>query len=185
MSVLSIVLISIGLGTDAFAVAIGTGMILGTPPMGALLRMSFAFGLFQFLMPVLGWTAGMSVSAYVSRYDHWVAFFLLVFVSGKMILDAFRHEDKIIRNDPTRGMTLLLLSIATSIDALAVGLSFALLNVDIVYPSAIIGIIAFIMTWIGMIFGDRLGKLFGRKVEIIGGLILMGIAAKILMEHTM
>ncbi|MEA3421036.1 MAG: manganese efflux pump, partial [Acidobacteriota bacterium] len=116
--------------------------------------------------------------------DHWIAFFLLVFIGGKMIWDAFKKDDgKIAQADPTKGISLIILSIATSIDALAVGLSLAFLNITILYPSIVIGIVAAIMTIIGILFGKGLGRIAGKKVGILGGLILIGIGIKILIEH--
>ena len=185
MNFASIFIIAVGLGMDAFAVAIGTGVFLKNPPRSSALRLSFFFGLFQFLMPVAGWLAGRSISKFIRDYDHWVAFLLLAAIGGKMIVDALRDEKDISAADPTRGLQLVLLSVATSIDALAVGLSLALLNVAILYPSVVIGMVAFVMTWVGVTFGERLGRVFGRKVEIAGGLILIGIGVKILLEHTL
>jgi putative Mn2+ efflux pump MntP len=112
-----------------------------------------------------------------------VAFGFLAYVGGKMMMGSFRREENVHKTDPTKGWTLILLSVATSIDALAVGLSFAFLQIPILYPSIIIGLVAFGMTMIGMIFGKKLGKVMGKKVEMIGGIILIGIGVKILMEH--
>ena len=168
---------------DAFAAAISAGVVLREISFGQVFRLSFHFGLFQFLMPIVGWFAGMTVSGLIADYDHWVAFCLLVFIGGKMIRDSFKEEQKIKTVDPTRGLTLIVLSIATSIDALAVGLSLGFLGVDILYPSVVIGIVAAAMTVAGMFFGKKLGQFFGKKIEILGGLILIGIGIKILVEH--
>lgn len=184
MSFISILLIAIGLGMDAFTVAIAAGVVTRRLSFGPVFRLSFHFGLFQFLMPIIGWAAGRTVSEYIVAYDHWVAFFLLSFIGGKMMWDSSKGGDeKLFNGDPTRGFMLILLSIATSIDALAVGLSLAFLDVKILYPSVVIGIVAFIMTMIGMMFGEGLGKVAGKKVGVLGGLILVGIGVKILMEH--
>jgi putative Mn2+ efflux pump MntP len=183
VSFFSILVIAIGLGMDAFAVAIGAGIALKGRSLASVLRMSFSFGFFQFIMPVIGWSAGVTVSTFIRDYDHWIAFVLLACIGGKMIYDALRDGKEISSPDPTRGLPLLMLSIATSIDALAVGLSLAFLKVEIFYPSVIIGMVAFAMTWIGMVFGERLGRVFGKKVEVAGGLILLGIGVKILLEH--
>ena len=134
-------------------------------------------------MPIVGWFAGMTVAPVIEGYDHWVAFGLLTFVGGRMIIESFHQDEKTHETDPTKGLTLMILSVATSIDALAVGLSFAFLNIPILYPSLIIGVVAFIMTMVGMKFGEKLGVVMGKKVERIGGLILIGIGVKILMEH--
>ncbi len=183
MTLPSIIIIAIGLGMDAFSVAIGIGAAIGTASLVPAFRLSFHFGLFQTLMPLAGWFAGMTVAHIIKGYDHWIAFGLLAYVGGKMIVESFREKEKIQRADPTRGLTLVMLSVATSIDALAVGLSFAFLQVPILFPSIIIGIVAFVMTMIGMVFGEKLGVLMGKKVEMAGGLILIGIGVKILMEH--
>jgi putative Mn2+ efflux pump MntP len=182
MGFLSIILIAIGLGMDAFAVAIGTGVTIRKPSFGHVFRLSFHFGFFQFLMPVIGWQAGRTVSGYIADYDHWTAFGLLLLIGCKMIADSFK-DGEVKRGDPTRGLTLIVLSVATSIDALAVGLGFAFLNMDIIYPSIVIGVVAFVMTVFGMVFARILGKILGRRVEAIGGIILIGIGIKILMEH--
>lgn len=180
----SILVLAIGLGMDAFSVAIGVGANARAISFGPVFRFSFFFGLFQVLMPIVGWSAGVSVANYIAGYDHWVAFGLLAFVGGKMIMESFNNEQpKDNSADPTKGLTLIILSVATSIDALAVGPSFAFLKISIFYPSIIIGIVAFLMTMIGMFFGEKLGKIFGNRVEILGGLILIGIGVKILIEH--
>jgi putative Mn2+ efflux pump MntP len=185
MNFVSILLIAIGLGVDALSVAVGTGSLLGRPSWQAVLRMSFSFGFFQFMMPLIGWFAGREVSRLIESFEHWVAFGLLVFVGGKMIHEAFRQKrpDQAAVSDPTRGWTLLMLSVATSVDALAVGLSLAFLGEAILFPSIVIGIVAFVMTWIGMACGARAGRLFGKKVGVAGGAILIATGIKILIEH--
>ncbi len=183
MSFPSILVIAIGLGMDAFSVAVGVGAAARTISFGPVFRLSFSFGLFQVLMPMAGWFAGMSVANIIAGYDHWVAFGLLAFVGGKMIAESFNDEARVYTVDPTKGLTLIVLSVATSIDALAVGLSFAFLKIPVIYPSIIIGIVAFLMTAIGMFFGEKLGKIVGKRVGILAGLILIGIGVKILIEH--
>lgn len=169
---------------DALSVAVGIGAAARTLAPGAVLRLAGSFGLFQFAMPLAGWLAGRTVAGYIGRYDHWVAFLLLAVAGGKMIWESFRHETKRApSNDPTRGMTLLVLSVATSIDALAVGLSLAFLRAPIVHASIVIGIVCFLMTVAGMVFGRKLGEFFGRKAELVGGLVLLGIGTKILWDH--
>lgn len=187
MSFVSIFLIAIGLGMDAFSVAVGTGFNTKRVDPGQLLRLSTGFGLFQFMMPLLGWTAGRTVADLISRYDHWVAFALLAGVGAKMILDSIRANDNTtgIRPDmpdPTRGFSLIVLSVATSIDAFAVGLSFALLDISVMAASLIIGIVAFAMTAGGIFLGAHAGKKLGRKAGILGGLILIAIGLRILLK---
>ena len=184
MNLFSILIIAIGLGMDALSVAIGIGATARKLSPGPVLRLSLSFGLFQFFMPLIGWTAGRTVADHIARYDHWVAFLLLAFVGGKMIRDSFREKDeKVHANDPTKGMTLLILSVATSIDALAVGLSFAFLKIPILEAGVIIGVVCFLMTAAGMVFGRKLGEFVGKWAELLGGVVLIGIGLKILMEH--
>jgi putative Mn2+ efflux pump MntP len=166
---------------DALAVAIATGIVLGKVSGRQTFRLSWHFGLFQFLMPVIGWLAGLSVETYLSGYGHWLAFGLLVFIGGKMIREAFRGSgtERAV-SDPTRGVSLVLLSVATSVDALAVGLSLGALRIRIWYPAVVIGIVAGVLTAAGMHLGAPLGNRLGRKMEVLGGLILIGIGFKIL-----
>jgi manganese efflux pump family protein len=184
MSLLTIVGIAVGLGMDAFAVSIVAGSRLKCLKFRPVFRLSFHFGLFQFLMPILGWFAGNQVASQIKDYDHWVAFGLLLIIGGKMIYESVSDEHSDIGNtDMTRKWTMVMLSIATSIDALAVGLSLAMLNIEILFPSIIIGIVASAMTLIGMLSGKKLGDRFGNCMGVLGGVILIGIGLKILIEH--
>lgn len=175
--------IAVALAMDAFAVALATGMALNPLTGRHLFRLGFHFGLFQALMPVTGWLAGKSFQHLIADYDHWIAFALLAFVGGKMIREALAPEDKEEATDPTRGMTMVLLSIATSIDALAVGLSLAILGVSIWTPALVIGLVAGVLTVCGMLLGCRVGAAWGKRVEIVGGIVLCLIGVKILFEH--
>ena len=178
--------IAIALAMDAFAVALGAGLTLPELTGRHLFRFGFHFGLFQALMPVFGWLAGVSLREYIEAVDHWLAFGLLALVGGKMLWEALQEQDDTPRlEDPTRGWSLVMLSVATSIDALAVGLSLAVLGLDIWAPALIIGLTAGILTLCGMLLGQRLGSAWGQKVEIFGGLILLAIGLKILLEHTL
>ena len=182
MPLAEILFIAVGLGLDAFAVAIATGTILPRVTLRHYFRLSFHFGLFQALMPVIGWLAGETVSAYTRAWDHWLAFGLLAFVGGRMLVS--RPEDDERRNaDPTRGATLVVLSVATSLDALAVGFSLALLGVRILFPAVAIGIVACAMTITGMVMGQRFGSRLGRSAEKLGGFVLIGIGIKIVIDH--
>lgn len=183
MSLLTIFLLAVALGVDAFSVAIGIGAANHKKSWAPVWRLSLAFGLFQFVMPLIGWLAGSTVVELISGFDHWIAFALLAFIGGKMIREGLEKESDEEKADQTRGWPLLLLSIATSIDALAVGFSFSVLKAPILFPSVIIGIVCFGMTAVGMIFGKGLAKLFGKKVEIFGGIVLIAIGVKILLEH--
>ena len=183
MSLVTIFLLAVALGVDAFSVAIGIGAANHKKSWAPIWRLSLAFGVFQFAMPVAGWLAGSTVVDLIAGFDHWIAFALLALVGGKMIREGFEKESDEEQADQTRGWPLLLLSIATSIDALAVGFSFSLLKTPILFPAVIIGVVCFCMTAVGMIFGKVLAKLFGKKVEIFGGLVLIAIGIKILIEH--
>ena len=180
----SILFIAIGLSADCFAVALSGGIANKDHSWLRIFRVAFSFGLFQALMPVLGWLAGRTVVEYIADYDHWVAFVLLAVVSFRMFWGAFHsggEGDKEV--DITRGLLLLTLSIATSIDALAVGLTFAFLKTDIAIASPTIGVVAFIVTTMGFVLGRRAGRLIGKRAEAIGGVILLAIAFRILLSH--
>lgn len=182
---LTIILIAVGLAMDAFAVAMATSIQLRTISGRQIFRLAFHFGLFQFLMPLIGWAGGRELTQFIGGWDHWIAFGLLVFVGLKAIHAALAGEEHHARRgDPTRGLSLIMLSIATSIDALAVGLSFAMLQVVIWYPVVVIGCITGALTIVGMRLGSRLGAHFGQRVEILGGLVLIGIGIKIVLQHT-
>ena len=183
MSLITVLIIAIGLGVDAFSVAIGIGAANNKKLWAPAMRLGLAFGLFQFAMPIAGWLAGLTVVNIIASFDHWIAFGLLALVGGKMIHEGFENEGGEERGDQTCGWPLLLLSIATSIDALAVGFSFSLLKVKIFIPAVIIGLVCFLMTVTGMIFGKVLAGIFGKKVEVFGGLVLLVIGIKILIDH--
>ena len=181
---LSLFFIAIGLSADCFAVALSCSCVMKNVTRFQMLRASLSFGLFQAIMPVLGWLAGRSFVRFIGSFDHWLAFGLLAFIGGKMIWESFRSEKEERKNhDFTKGWPLLTLSIATSIDALAVGLSFAFLKVNILTASLIIGIIAFVITIIGFLIGRKVGEFVGKRAELVGGVILIGIGLRILLTH--
>lgn len=184
MSIWIMLSLAVSLAMDAGAVAIGSSIKLCRVNAGQMLRMSLSFGFFQFLMPVVGWALGRGVAGRIQNMDHWVAFGLLTLVGGHMIAESF-HPPAAGKEsaDPTRGWRLLILSIATSIDALAVGLSLSLLRVTIWLPATVIGVVTAGLTALGLQLGCRLGNLFGRRMDLAGGLILMGIGVGILVEH--
>lgn len=183
MQLLTLIGIAIGLAMDAFAVAIGAGLTLKTVDARQTFRLAWHFGLFQALMPIIGWLAGLSLVRWIAPVDHWIAFGLLAAIGGKMIYEALAHGEDVVRADPTKGWSLVILSVATSIDALAVGLSLAVLNVQIWYPAVVIGLVAGAFTAVGLHLGGRFGELLGRRMEIVGGVILILIGVKILVEH--
>jgi putative Mn2+ efflux pump MntP len=186
MNFLKMTAIAVALAMDAFAVAIAVGVSLKTVSLRQTFRLSWHFGLFQALMPIIGWSAGISLRMYIEHYAHWVAFALLVFVGGHMIMEALEAEEKkSVGKDPTKGLKLVLLSIATSIDALAVGLSLSLLHQSIGNAALVIGIVAGMFTVAGLYIGKIIGavKGFRRYAEIAGGLVLLVIGMNILYEH--
>ncbi len=171
---------------DAFAVAIASGIHLKTVSTRQTLRLSWHFGFFQAMMPVIGWAAGLTVRSLIERFDHWVAFGLLACVGGHMIIESFKPDDpEKQRRDPTKGFSLVMLSVATSIDALAIGLSLSILKISIWFPALIIGIVAFLFTAIGLGLGKKVGASshVGSYAEVVGGIVLLCIGINILREH--
>ncbi len=183
MNWLSILGIAVGLALDALAVAIAAGLVIPRLTGRHVFRMAFHFALFQFLMPVIGWFVGRTLSGLVRAFDHWVAFGLLAVIGGKMLWEASSNHGVGNRGDPTRGWLLVTLSIATSIDALAVGLSLAFLDVSVWTPSVVIGLVTAVLTGIGIRFGSRIGRRFGVLAEIAGGVVLIAIGLRILASH--
>ncbi len=183
LNFLEVLLIALSMAMDAFAVCLGAGTQEQTSGVRPTFRLAFHFGLFQFLMPVLGWFAGVTIERYIAVFDHWVAFGLLAFVGGRMVWSGFHPEADAQKNDPSRGWTLVLLSIAVSIDALAVGLSLGIIGVTIWVPAAVIGIVTGLVSWLGLRLGNKLGGKFGKRMEIIGGIILILIGVRILLAH--
>ena len=181
MSFLEILLIAVGLAMDAFAVALSAGTTGHGQKLRPALRISFHFGLFQFLMPVVGWLLGTRLQQYIAGYDRWVAFGLLVFVGAHMIYESFQREPDELPGDPTRGLRLVTLCIATSLDALAVGLSLAMIGQPIWYPSVVIGVVTAVLSLLGIHLGNRLRGTFGKGMELAGGVILIGIGVKLLL----
>jgi putative Mn2+ efflux pump MntP len=186
MDIWTIILIALALAVDAFAVALASGVSLCQVSGRQTFRLAFHFGLFQAMMNIIGWAAGLTVRTLLENVDHWLAFGLLALVAAKMIKDAVvGREEAAEKIDPTKGYTLVVLSVATSIDSLAVGLSFSVLNVSIWLPAAIIGLVATVLTVLGLKLGCLLGSAsrIGSRAEIIGGLVLLGIGFNILHQH--
>ena len=178
----TILLIAVGLAMDAFAVSIAKGLVIKHERRRMALLLASFFGGFQMLMPVIGWLVGSSLEAVIVGIDHWIAFGLLAFIGSKMIYDSIRKEDGE-REESLRLHSLLTLAVATSIDALMIGLSFAFLETQIFVPVLVIGLITFLLSLTGFFFGCGLGRIFGNKVKIVGGLILLAIGIRILFEH--
>jgi putative Mn2+ efflux pump MntP len=181
----SLMAIAVALAMDAFAVAIVTGLTVKALTKRHVFRLAFHFGLFQFFMPLIGWAVGSAVQKYIAAFDHWIALCLLGFVGGRMIRGALHTEEEGMRSgsDPTSGWALVGLAVATSIDALAVGLSLALIRSEIVLPAVVIGIVAAVFTAAGMALGRQIGSMWGKRVEIVGGVILIAIGVKIVIDH--
>ncbi len=183
MSLSEIVLVAVGLALDATAVCLAVGAAQRAESARAVFRLAFHFGLFQFLMPVLGWFAGCTVARHIQAWDHWVAFALLAVIGGRMVRAGLAGEAETFPQDPSRGMTMVMLSVATSVDALAVGLSLAMLEVGIWVPAGVIGVITGGLSWLGLRFGHALGQRVGKRMEVVGGMVLVGIGVKLLAEH--
>lgn len=182
MDILVILGIAIGLAMDALAVSAANGAMVSHIRFRQAIPIAFSFGFFQAMMPVIGWAAGLTFNQYIKSVDHWVAFGLLFLIGGKMIWESF-HKPKEQIKSCLHLPTLMLMSIATSIDALAVGLSFAMLETTIWFPVLVIGVVTFILSMIGIRVGKWVGPLFGKRVELLGGIVLIGIGIKILIEH--
>ncbi len=176
--------IAVSLAMDAFAVSIVTGSVFTNLHIRHGIRMAFFFGAFQFFMPLLGWTAGKGLQTHIQPFDHWLAFLLLTFIGGKMALESFKIESlEKAPADPSNLIVLLALSIATSIDALAVGLTISLITEHIFTAVFLIGAITFLISLLGWHIGKRIGRFFETQIELAGGLILIAIGIKILLEH--
>ena len=182
MEWITIFFIALSLAMDAFAVSIANGVSVSHFRKKDALKQGIYFGVFQFLMPLLGWFLGIYVKNSMEVIDHWIAFLLLVLIGGNMIAESFQEEKQKNHNVLTN-QNLLLQAVATSIDAFAVGISFAILNVNIVLASAVIGITACIVCYIGGILGKHLGKFLEKKATIAGGMVLVAVGIKILLEH--
>jgi manganese efflux pump family protein len=176
-------LVAIGLGMDTFAVGIGSGTVFQVPMTRSVFRLSFHFGLFQFLLFTAGYFAGTGIVEAISAWDHYIALGLLLFVGLRMIWEGFSKRDRrALPADPSRGWRLVILSVATSIDALAVGITFGVLARAVLFPALVIGGVSSVMTLAGIFLGRRLKARFGGYAEILGGLILICIGVKIFLE---
>jgi putative Mn2+ efflux pump MntP len=185
MSFVFIIGIAVALAMDCFAITLGMACGAKGLTMKQAVRMAAFFGVFQFVMPIVGWLAGDRLLGLIRSFDHWVAFGLLALIGGRMIYESFKlsDEEKACRPDQTQGTRLVVLALATSIDALAVGLSLGVVRTGILYPAAIIGLTSFVLTVVGARLGPVIGRIVGKRAELLGGLILIGIGIKILIEH--
>ena len=183
MHLFTIIVVAVGLALDAFVVSIVSGSAYKQLHVKHALRMALFFGGFQALMPLIGFMAGLSVKKYIEVYDHWIAFGLLAAVGAKMIYESFKIKSIEKKFDPSNIFVLLMLSVATSIDALAIGITLSLLRSSIIAAVIIIGLITFMLSYLGVYIGKRFGHFFENKIEAVGGIILIGIGVKILFEH--
>ena len=182
-SIFTFFLIAVALAMDAFAVSVSSGIIIPNLSLRNALKIALFFGIFQAVMPVIGWLAGTGLKDFIQAVDHYIAFGLLAVIGIKMIYEAFKKREAEQSINPLNFGVLLILSVATSIDALAVGLSFALLSIKILTPVIIIGITTFFISLAGVSFGDKLGHFFKNRVQVIGGIILIGLGIRIFVEH--
>lgn len=183
MELANISLIGIGLAADACAVSLSSGLVIRHIKINKALKIALAFGIFQGIMPLIGWITGLTFREFIIQIDHWIAFVLLVAIGGKMIYETFQEDEEENKFNPLDNYTLLGLAIATSIDALAVGLSLSVLKTSILSAAGVIGIITFSLSFISVYLGHKWGNLCKFKLEFIGGVILIFIGLKILMSH--
>lgn len=179
---LTIALIAVSLAIDAFSVSITHGLVNKTFKITNALKLGISFGSFQTLMPVLGWLAGVNIINFISGFDHWIAFGLLCFIGSRMIYESTKKESMKLINSLSISV-LFVLSVATSIDALAVGLSLSFLRIQVLEPAIVTGVVTFCLSFLGVYFGNRFGHFVGTKAEVTGGLILIIIGFRILLEH--
>lgn len=182
MDLLTIIATAVGLSMDAFAVSISIGIKLPRAKVTDSLKVALCFGLFQAIMPLIGFWCGSYFRNFIVNYDHWVAFILLSLIGGKMIWESTKQDNED-SHDYSKFSSILILGIATSIDALVVGVNFAFVKADIVLSVLYIGIITFMISLIGVYFGKKFGDMFSKKAEVAGGIILIAIGARILIQH--
>ena len=183
MDLCTIIIIAVSLAMDAFVVSIVSGGAYKQLHVKHALRLAIFFGGFQAFMPIIGYLAGLSVRDYIQNYDHWIAFGILSAVGGKMIYESLKIESVEKNMDPSNIFVLLALSVATSIDALAIGITLSLITNYIITAVLIIGLVTFILSYLGIIIGKKFGHFFENKIEALGGIILIGLGLKILCEH--
>lgn len=184
MELITLIFIAIGLSVDSFAVSVSCGLVMCDITFRKATRIAFSLAFFQSLMPLLGWFIGMRIASLVKSFDHWIAFGLLAIIGGKMIIESFKKSDEEKQKmNPLDPKVLIGISLATSIDALIVGISFALISINLYLATIIIGFTTFVLSMLGILFGKKTGLKFGNKMEIFGGVILFLIGLKILLDH--
>lgn len=183
MSILSVMLIALSLTFDTFAVSVTAGLVENKIKLWQAVKIALIFAFLQAIFPVIGWVLGVQISSFVNAYQHWVAFVLLLIIGSKMVFDALKNEEQKKTLDIFDIKVVFILGMATSIDALFIGLSFAFVDVNIWLAAFLIGFFTYFVAMIGMLIGKKAGHLFGQKAEIIGGLVLVTIGVKILLEN--
>jgi len=183
MEILTIILIAIGLSFDTFAVSISSGLILRRIDFLNATKIAITLALFQAAMPIIGWLAGSGIKAYAESFDHWIAFGILALLGGKMIYESFKTNPEDRSFNPLDIKVLVGMAVATSIDALIVGFSFALLDFKILMSVGIIGSVTYLVAMLGILFGKKIGSRNGQRMEMLGGVMLILIGLKILFEH--
>ncbi len=183
MDFITIFLIAIGLSFDTFAVSVTTGLTISHIRFWQGIRIAIILAFFQALMPFIGWLIGKQVENLISNYDHWIAFGLLSILGIKMIYESFSKDEENKKFNPLIIWVVIGMAVATSIDALVVGVSFAFIEINIYWSLLIIGFVTFLVSMIGMLLGKKVGSKLGKRMEIIGGIILIGIGLKILLSH--
>jgi len=190
MEFVTLLLLALSLSFDSFAVSVSSGLMLPGIRFFKACIIAFSLAFFQAVMPLIGWLAGISIRDYLGEYDHWIAFGLLSALGVKMIIESLKSEEQRNNFNPLKPLVLLTMSVATSIDALIVGVSFAFLEtpdrplwLSILLPVLVIGSVTFIMSMLGILFGKKAGNHLGKRMELLGGVILIGIGVKILIEH--
>jgi len=183
MDFLTIILVAVGLSFDTFAVSVSNGLSITSLSFRQAIKIAFILAFFQALMPFLGWFMGIQVEQFVSEYDHWIAFGLLLLLGMKMIIESIKKTNRQKDAEFPKLTIIIGMAIATSIDALVVGISFAFVKINIYYAVAIVGLVTFLVSMIGLLFGKTLGRKLGREIEVFGGIILIAIGIKILLSH--
>ncbi len=183
MGYISLIMVALGLSADCFAVALGSSTAGAGYSRLQIIRVAVVFGFFQALMALIGWGLGRTVVDFITNFTHWIAFGLLVLIGAKMLREAFSREESEKTHDISRGWILFTLAVATSLDALAVGLAFSFDGVNIWLAISLIGSFTSVVTGIGFLAGRKVGQIFGKRAELLGGLILIGIGVRILLEQ--
>lgn len=183
MGIVAIILIAVGLSFDSFAVSVCTGLLVNRIKFWQATKIAITLALFQAAMPLLGWLVGVQLEGYVKDFDHWIAFGLLSIIGARMIYESLKPEEERKEFNPFKASVLVGMALSTSIDALVVGITLAFIEINIYLAVAIIGFVTYVAAMLGMLFGKKAGNLFGKKMEIVGGLILVGLGIKILLEH--